>query len=186
MKGFIYKITNPNNLIYIGCTKNIKNRLNAYKHYTKCNVKTQKAIYNSLVKYGWEAHKFEIIDDIELCEENINLINEREIYWISKYDSYNNGLNCTKGGSGRSDKRKPMSEETKKKISESQKARCFKHSEEVKKKMSEDRKGNTYGKGNSGNKYSDERKKNMSENQMGVNNPNWKGGGKKYWKSVNK
>jgi len=27
-------------------------------------------------------------------------LNEREIYWISFYDSFNNGLNCNQGGNG--------------------------------------------------------------------------------------
>jgi hypothetical protein len=90
MIGYIYKITNPNGLIYIGRTKNLKNRLGKYKCY--CCV-GQPALYNSLVKYGYDNHIVEIIHECEL--ENLP---DMEMYYINLFDSFKNGLNCTFGG----------------------------------------------------------------------------------------
>ena len=89
-KGFIYKITNPNGLVYIGQTIDIERRMNTYK---SLSCKSQPALFNSLTKYGVDSHVFEVL------EETYDL-SEREIFWINEYDSYNFGLNCTKGGDG--------------------------------------------------------------------------------------
>jgi hypothetical protein len=47
-------------------------------------------------KYGIE--NFEI-ESIEQCPDD--LLNEREIYWIEKLDTFHNGYNETLGGEGR-------------------------------------------------------------------------------------
>lgn len=88
----IYKITNPKNKIYIGQSINITNR--KYQ-YSKKQCKRQYKIYNSINKYGWENHKFEI-----LCECDINSLNMLEEFFIKKFDSFNtpHGLNLTSGG----------------------------------------------------------------------------------------
>jgi len=78
----IYKITNPNGRIYIGQTTNHEVRWNKYKKY-QC--KDQPSIYSSLIKYGWEKHTFEIIEE---CSSNI--LDEREIYWGEFYDVLSN------------------------------------------------------------------------------------------------
>lgn len=56
--GCVYMITSPSGRIYIGSTKNYKERLRCYK-YLKC--KAQFKLYNSLVKYGFDNHKIEIV-----------------------------------------------------------------------------------------------------------------------------
>ena len=129
-QGTIYKITSPSNKIYIGQTINIKNRINKYKCLS---CKGQPKLYNSLKKYNWNLHTFEIL---ETCLSDDNL-NEREIYWITFYDSFKNGLNCNQGGNG--NKNEKLSEETKRKISETQKRKKTwvgrKHKEETKEKI---------------------------------------------------
>ena len=85
----IYKITNPNNKIYIGASKNLTKRLQIHYKYS-CNIKSQIKLYNSFLKYGIENHKFEIIENCSI--ENLF---EREIYWINFYNSFENGLNLT-------------------------------------------------------------------------------------------
>ena len=60
----IYKITSPDNNIYIGKSKDIKKR---FTDYTNLQCKQQKRLYYSLKKFGWYNHKFEII---ELCLES--------------------------------------------------------------------------------------------------------------------
>lgn len=54
----IYKITNPNGKIYIGQSTNIDKRFYRYK---RLECKGQIKLYNSLKKYGWDAHIIEII-----------------------------------------------------------------------------------------------------------------------------
>jgi group I intron endonuclease len=58
MRGFIYKLTNPIGQYYIGQTKNLDNRMQRYKDL---DCKSQKLIYTSLVRYGFENHKLEIL-----------------------------------------------------------------------------------------------------------------------------
>lgn len=143
MQSGIYKITSPNGKIYIGQSKNIKNRI---KYYSTYNCKGQIKIYLSLIKYGFENHKFEIV---ELCEE-IKL-NELESFYINKFDTFDtlHGLNLTSGGDvvkcsketslkrSNSLKGRVFTQEWKDKIGEKSKGRMigFKHSEETKRKL---------------------------------------------------
>jgi len=93
--GVIYKITSPSGKIYVGQTINYSNRVKVYK---SVNCVKQRKLYNSFLKYGFDSHLFDIL------EENIQaeLLNEREIYWIENCKSYykvnKNGLNLNKGG----------------------------------------------------------------------------------------
>ena len=143
----IYKITSPSGKIYIGQTTNFTKRKNYYKNGAK---HYQVRIYNSLHRYGFDAHTIEFIEE---CI--VEKLNERERYWQDFYDVIGeNGLNCrlteTKDKSGF------ISEESKLKMSESRKGRIFdqawidklrksatgkKHTDETKKRMSEASKG---------------------------------------------
>jgi group I intron endonuclease len=95
--GYIYKITSPSGKIYIGKTNNLRNRICAYRNAQKSNTNT--LIYTSIKKYGWDAHVFKVIDSA-----SINVLNELEISYIQKYNSYRHtnpyGLNLTIGGEG--------------------------------------------------------------------------------------
>jgi group I intron endonuclease len=108
----IYKITNPNNEVYVGQSINIKNRKDSYRRLA---CKKQPKIYNSLIKYGWNAHKKDIL---EIC--SIKQLDEKEIYWKQYYldqvgEDWNKVLFCdlydTGGG--------PKSEQHKQNISSS-------------------------------------------------------------------
>lgn len=85
----IYKITNPKGKIYIGQSTNIEKRKEIYK---KLYCKKQIMLYNSIKKYGWENHKFEILEE---C--SIKKLNEREKYWGSYYNVLEKGLNLRLG-----------------------------------------------------------------------------------------
>lgn len=150
-KGYIYKITSPSGKIYIGQTINLKNRI---KNYKFLNCKSQPNIFNSLSKYGWDEHQFEIIEEIIYDGNDLSLLNEREIFWIAEYNSYKNGMNCNEGGSNRK-----LSEETKEKLSKVRKGK--KLSKEHRKILSEAQKGR---------KHSEETKTKISESQMGEKN----------------
>lgn len=94
----IYRITSPSGRVYIGQSKNISHRWNQYKYYYE-SINCKSLIYRSLHKYGYNTHKFEII---ELCEESA--LSEREKFWIESqktwYKKYptSRGLNLHEGG----------------------------------------------------------------------------------------
>jgi group I intron endonuclease len=71
----IYKWTSPNNRLYIGQSKDLKQRIAWYKGggWKKSNMPKLKRSFN---KYGFENHTFEIIEFCS-CDE----LNEKEIYW---------------------------------------------------------------------------------------------------------
>lgn len=84
----IYMVTNlVNGKIYIG--QDSKNKEYYYG--------SGKAIIRSIKKYGKENFKKEILESVLTIEE----LNEREIYWISKFNSSDRkiGYNISKGGS---------------------------------------------------------------------------------------
>ncbi len=107
----IYKIKNIiNNKIYIGQSCSIKNRWNIHINNLLNNKHINYHLQQSWNKYGKDCFEFSIIEE---CKEE--RLNEREIYWIDHYKSYdsNFGYNMTYGGEGG----KPT-EETRKKISD--------------------------------------------------------------------
>lgn len=92
--GFIYKITNKiNGKVYIGQTITpIKNRM--YKHYSQArNGKNITGIDAAIKKYGKE--NFEVEQILECPNEDLDL---QEKFYISKYNSFENGYNLTIGG----------------------------------------------------------------------------------------
>lgn len=148
--GYIYKITSPSDRVYIGQAVNINRRLSAYK---RSDCKGQKRLFSSIQKYGFNNHKFEIIEE---CDNE--LLNERERFYQDLYNVLSiKGLNCKLTNTN--EKRLVYSEETLKKISESSKNRIW--SEERKKEFSQKRKGV---------KLSEESKKKISISNSGKNN----------------
>lgn len=160
----IYKITSPSNKIYIGQSINIYKRFNFYK---LLHCKHQTKLFNSLNKYGYDNHRFEIIIECNECE-----LNNLEKYYVDLFNTFNSkyGLNLKDGGGHKG----KHSEETKLKIGEASKNRfhskesklknSLSHkgklvSEETKLKMSLRLIGNVY---NLGKKASIEARKNMS------------------------
>ncbi len=69
----IYKITSPSNRCYVGQSQNIEIRINKYK---TLNCKKQIKLYNSLKKYNYKNHKFEVLEEC-LIEQ----LDERETYY---------------------------------------------------------------------------------------------------------
>lgn len=93
--GLIYKVSNDiNNKIYIGkTTRTLKIR---WKDHLQDYLNTDNKFYFAMRKYGVEHFTPTVIED------NIDnsILNEREIYWIKYYNSYQNGYNSTIGGEG--------------------------------------------------------------------------------------
>lgn len=137
----IYKITSPNNRVYIGQSIDIDERISRYKRLKNCS--GQHRLYNSFLKYGVINHEFEII---ELCDRTE--LNKRERYWQEHYNVLKEGLNCmltgvddvpivfsdevrkkmSVSGSGR----KQSSEQVRKRV---QSKNGYKHSQETKDKI---------------------------------------------------
>lgn len=89
----IYKITNKiNGKCYIGQSINIKQRWKAHRSRYQVD---DYPLYRAMRKYGLENFNFEVIEE---CTKE--LLNEREIYWISYYDATNKnkGYNLGQGG----------------------------------------------------------------------------------------
>jgi group I intron endonuclease len=124
-KGYIYKIINQiNKKEYVGCTiTTLKKRFE--EHAWRC-VKTDSytKFCNSIRKYGVENFGIELIEE---CD--VDVIYNRERYYINLFETYDTGLNSTIGGEG-----------------------ClgYKHSKEIKEKISQilkdgrSHKGKTY------------------------------------------
>lgn len=93
MKGSIYIIKNKiNDKVYIGqTTQTIQIRFVNHKMASRTGEDTK--FYRAIRKYGEDNFYIELIEEIE-----IDKLNEREQYWIKKYDSYYNGYNSTLGG----------------------------------------------------------------------------------------
>lgn len=142
----IYKITSPSNKIYIGQTTNYSKRHNAYKNH-KC--KLQPKLFASIEKYGFINHTIEIIKECQVED-----LNYYERYYQEYYESVLNGLNLRYTAT--TDKSGFMSEESKKKMSDSGKGKIIteewrknlsiagmgrRHTEEEKQKISQAHKG---------------------------------------------
>lgn len=98
-RGFIYKIVSPTNKIYIGKTFNLKKRIESYRGLYCEN---QRLLFNSLKKYGWSNHTFEIIFE-DYCDNDY--LSELESKYIIEYNSFIGynfefGMNLTLGGEG--------------------------------------------------------------------------------------
>lgn len=90
--GYIYIIKNSkNSKVYIGQTlRDINIR---WKEHLRHSDSYDQPLYKAMQKYGKENFFIQCLE--ECPDENLN---EREKYWISYFDSYNNGYNATLGG----------------------------------------------------------------------------------------
>lgn len=107
----IYKITSPNNRVYIGQSVDIHERWKFY--YKPSQTKKQPKVHRSFTKYGVENHVFEIIEE---C--SIEQLDERETFWKLYYleqvnNIWNQVLFCELHDAGGG----PKSEETRRKMS---------------------------------------------------------------------
>lgn len=99
IRGIIYKRTSPENKCYIGQTLDETSR-----NYNWNDTKHRYAgikINEAREKFGSENFKYEVLFEIRSFnrEEVISILNEKEIYFIKLFDSFNNGYNSNSGGS---------------------------------------------------------------------------------------
>ena len=102
---YIYCYTNKiNQHKYIGQTNNLERRI---REHRSCAFNSKASSYNDLIhkkirEYGEENFDITVLEKI--YEENLNLVNEREIYWIKEKNSfceYGQGYNMSIGGGRR-------------------------------------------------------------------------------------
>lgn len=161
MTSGIYRIDGPNGKVYIGSSVDIKDRWRIHRRDLRSNQHHSPHLQRAYNKYGLDAFKFSIVEIIEdtsklLHYEQIWLdilftsLDEDEIYNVSRVAG-----NGTRGTT--------LSEEHRRKISESQVGRT--HSEETKRKMSDAAKGrpNAY----KGIPISEDHKRKISESKKG-------------------
>lgn len=88
----IYKISFPNGKVYIGQTHHyhirVREHLNDMKH-------SDYKLYRAMRKYNINESNFSILEENVPNQEDAD---NKEIYYIKLYDSYNNGYNSTLGG----------------------------------------------------------------------------------------
>ena len=91
--GFIYLITNNiNNKKYVGQTiGSIQERWN--QHLRATRDKGSRHLYDAIKKYGYQSFSIQALEEVSNDQ-----LNERECYWISYYNSFENGYNMTSGG----------------------------------------------------------------------------------------
>ena len=117
----IYKITSPSGKVYIGQTWNWSVREKSYK---SLNCKSQKALYSSFIKYGFNSHIIDIVCELpnDVTQEKLD---DKEIYYWNLYkESGCVLLNCRYPGS-----RGKHTKETKQKMSEIRKEKGLSESQ---------------------------------------------------------
>lgn len=108
----IYMILNKANAkCYIGQSEDVKRRVDAHERALRHNTHYNKHLQSAWNKYGADSFEFTML---EFCPEE--LLDEREVYYIETYNSFNNGYNMNIGGSSN---------------------RGYKHTDESKQKMAE-------------------------------------------------
>lgn len=91
-KGYIYLITNKiNGKQYVGQTaRDIWTR---FEEHCKPSNATHSAISRAIIKYGYNNFTLTTLEEVELEK-----LDERERYWIAKYNTKENGYNQNLGG----------------------------------------------------------------------------------------
>lgn len=97
MIGIIYKVTNDfNNYVYIGQTTYLLENRWEWHVKKSQNLKDNCKFHKAIRDFGAEHFKIE-----ELIRVDVKELNDQEIYYINKYDSFFNGYNSTLGGGGK-------------------------------------------------------------------------------------
>jgi group I intron endonuclease len=92
----IYKVTNKlNGKIYIGKTKQTLSK-RKIAHYERVKYNSPTNFHNALRLYSKDDFIWEVLME---CNDE-NELNQYEIHFIKKYDTYKTGYNMTEGGDG--------------------------------------------------------------------------------------
>lgn len=109
-RGVIYMYSlNQNGQSYIGQTQNERNRKMVWQSgsdYSRGKIKDARSQYGNDINNVWTYSVIEeiVADTIDVLKEKLN---DRETYWISYYDTVNNGFNSSYGSGMKGMKHKP-------------------------------------------------------------------------------
>jgi group I intron endonuclease len=162
---------------YIGCAVDIRRRIIRHFSELKQHFHTNSVLQRAYDKYGRENFKDYVIQELKKDEDILECM---EIYWIAYHNSYvgdGGGYNLTRGGYGPLGR--IMSEESKKKLSESkkglhpteetrQKLRDWIRTPEMFEQIKRTKKANPKPNKNKGFHHSEETKKHLSEVRTGM------------------
>lgn len=97
--AYIYKIKNTeNNMLYVGkTTYSLEDRFEGHINDSKDERRKHRKLYIAMNEIGIDKFSIELIEEVDNDIASI-----REMYWIEKLDTYNNGYNSTLGGDGKS------------------------------------------------------------------------------------
>lgn len=90
----IYKLTSINGKSYIGQSKNLERRCREFYCFNKPYTSKGSKIDNARLTF--KGKKYWTYEVLEYC--NKEDLNDKEIYYIDKYDTFFNGYNSDKGG----------------------------------------------------------------------------------------
>lgn len=108
--GIIYKVENKiTHNVYIGQTVNplgfkgryrfkgdgVERMYKYYKHFRARDYYYNEHLFRAIEKYGFDSFEVDEIHDVAFSKEELN---EKEKYYIEKYDSFEHGYNSTYGG----------------------------------------------------------------------------------------
>lgn len=108
--GVIYKVENKiTHEVYIGQTTNprgfkgrykfkgngVERMYKYYQHFQDRNYSYNEHLFRAIKKYGFDSFEVDEIHDIASTKEELN---EKEKYYVEKYDSFEHGYNNTYGG----------------------------------------------------------------------------------------
>lgn len=97
--AYIYRIVNDiNNKSYIGKTtlSSIEKRFQQHLNESSYSRSKNRPLYKAINKYGKEHFYIELVEECPL-----EILSEREIYWIEFYKTFKEGYNATLGGDGK-------------------------------------------------------------------------------------
>ena len=176
----IYRITNTiNGKTYIGKTGvNFGDRWDCHRAQLEGGYHDNRHLQAAWDKYGKDAFEFAIVEVVR----DVGLLNELEQRYIKEYQDVGLCYNMRSGGDGGSYLGKHLSEDTKRRIGEKNRAHMLGHkaSDETKRKMSQSQKkryeswsdedrtrwGKKVSECSSGYKWSEESKKRFSQTQQ--------------------
>jgi len=88
-KHYICKLTSPSGKVYIGRTNDFEKRM--YSHLCTANQGETRKLYTAIRKHGWDNFTKEIIAEVQ----GEKAAQVQELFYITEYDSFDNGYNCT-------------------------------------------------------------------------------------------
>ena len=108
----IYCIENTiNGMKYVGKSEDIISRWRVHRHHLRGNTHINIHLQRAWNKYGEDAFKFYVIE-----QTDAEHLNDAEIEWIKKLDTFKHGYNRTEGGEGQSGRK--LTDEQKRHLSE--------------------------------------------------------------------